>query len=1029
MQKKTITYIKCFSTLLVVTLFSLQVFSQQQTITGTVTDAGSSAGLPGVTVSVKGTNISTQTDTEGKFSINAGTGKTLVFSFVGYEGKEADINNRKTIDISLAASTKGLEEVVVVGYGSTKKATLTGAVATVKGDDLKRSPLPNVTNSLSGRLPGLVAVTRTGEPGNDASLLRIRGSNTLGDNSPLIVVDGISNRSIDRLDPSDIENITVLKDASAAIYGAQAANGVILITTKRGASGKLQVDVNLNAGLTAPTVLPKMADAATYAQLINEIKHYANEDLRYTDEEIQKFKDGSDPWRYPNTDWFKETVKPWSKQNYQNVSISGGSETLRYLVSIGHNYQDGMYYNSATNYSQVNFRSNIDAKLSKNIRLSVDLQGNQEKRNYSGITGDGALNPFWAMNRAYPYLPAKWPNGLPGPDVEYGANSTVIVTDATGYDKNIAYIMQSNVKLDITIPWVSGLSITGNLAIDKNIQTRKLFMKPWYLYTLTGFDANDEPILVKGKRGPAEPRLNQSLSNTGRTTANALINYETSIGNSNIKALLGTERIKGDWMTFSAFRRYFTSTAIDQMFAGGDLLKDNFGTASAEARQNYFGRFNYSYKGKYLAEFVFRYDGSYIFPEDKRYGFFPGISLGYRISDEDFWKNNISFINDLKIRGSWGQTGNDRIGPYQYLATYAYSGTYIFNQNVAQKQVNETRTPNPEVTWEIANQSNIGFDAQMLNGKISVTADYFYNLRSDILWWRNASVPASTGLSLPQQNIGKVINQGFELQVGYADMSGDFSYAFSVNGSYAKNKIKFWDETPGIPDYQKSTGHPMYAQLYYNAIGIFRDQAAVDKYPHWAGARAGDIIFEDVNKDGKIDGLDRVRDDKTDIPTFTGGFTGQLEYKNFSLTFLIQGAAGAERSYRTFSGEAGNFLMDDATGRWTEDNPDATKPRTWNRSKEYWMTDGAPNNNYWVRSSDYARLKNLELGYDLPRKLINKFGIERLRVYISGANLITITPMVDWDPESPNDDPRSIWVNSQVYPLLKVYNAGLSLTF
>lgn len=327
----------------------------------------------------------------------------------------------------------------------------------------------------------------------------------MGDNSPLIVVDGISNRSIDRLDPSDIQNITVLKDASAAIYGAQAANGVILITTKRGASGKLQVDVNLNAGLTTPTVLPKMADAATYAQLINEIKHYANEPLRYTDEEIQKFKDGSDPWNYPNTDWFKETVKPWSKQNYQNVSISGGSETLRYLVSIGHNYQDGMYYNSATNYSQVNFRSNIDAKLSKNIRLSVDLQGNQEKRNYSGITGDGALNPFWAMNRAYPYLPAKWPNGLPGPDVEYGANSTVIVTDATGYDKNIAYIMQSNVKLDITIPWVSGLSITGNLAIDKNIQTRKLFMKPWYLYTLTGFDANNEPILVKGKRGRRNP--------------------------------------------------------------------------------------------------------------------------------------------------------------------------------------------------------------------------------------------------------------------------------------------------------------------------------------------------------------------------------------------------------------------------------------------------------------------------------------------------------------------------------------------
>ncbi len=999
-------------------------------VTGTVTDVAKNTPIAGVSVGIKDGKVATATDDKGNFIVNVNKNAVLVFSFIGYASQEVAVNGKSVVNTSLKATESNLNDVIVVGYGSTKKATLTGSVASVKGDVLQKSPLPNVTNSLGGRLPGLVAVTRTGEPGNDASLLRIRGSNTLGDNSPLIVVDGIANRSIDRLDPADIASISVLKDASAAIYGAQAANGVILVTTKRGLSGKPQLQINLNGAMTSPTVLPKMADAATYAQLINEIKHYANEPLRYTDEDIQKYKDGSDPWGHPNTDWFKETVKPWSPQYYGNMSLSGGSDNIKYLISIGHNYQDGMYYNSATNYSQTNFRSNIDAKISNSIKLSLDLQGNQENRNYSGITGEGALNPFWAMNRAYPYLPAKWPNGLPGPDVEYGANSTVIVTDATGYDKNVAYVFQSNIKLDISIPWVKGLSITGNAAFDKNMLTRKLFQKPWYLYTLTGYDANNQPELTKGIRGFSDARLTESLNNTQRVTLNALINYETTIGSDHaVKALLGTERISGDLQFFSAYRRNFTSTAVDELFAGGDLLKDNSGTASKTARLNYFGRLNYAYQGKYLAEFVFRYDGSYIFPENKQYGFFPGVSLGWRVSQENFWKNNISFINEFKIRGSLGRTGNDRVDPYQFLSTYGYSGTYVFNSGVAVKQVSEVRIPNPEITWEIADQGNIGFDAQLFDGKLSITADYFHNYRSNILWWKNASVPATTGMSLPMQNIGEVLNQGFETQVGYNNRIGAFTYAVSANVSYAKNKIMFWDETPGFPSYQQSTGHPMNAQLYYQAIGVFRDQKAVDAYPHMAGARAGDLIFEDVNKDGKIDGLDQKRDYKTDIPTVTGGFSFDLGYKNFYLSGLIQGAAGAERAYRTFSGEAGNFLVHDIEGRWTEDNIDAKKPRTWNRSKEYWMTDGAPNNTYWVRSSDYLRLKSIEFGYNLPNSLVKKWGLNNLRVYVSGANLITITKMQDFDPESPNQDDRSIWVNSQVYPLMKVLNAGLSVNF
>jgi TonB-linked SusC/RagA family outer membrane protein len=623
-------------------------------------------------------------------------------------------------------------------------------------------------------------------------------------------------------------------------------------------------------------------------------------------------------------------------------------------------------------------------------------------------------------------------NGLPGPDVEYGANSTVIVTDATGYDRNKTYVMQSNMKLDITIPWVEGLSITGNAAFDKDIHNRKVFQKPWYLYTWDRqtYDGNNQPVLVKGKRGFPEPRLTQSLSDASRTTLNALLNYNRTIAeNHELKFLLGTERREGESMSFWAFRRNFASEKIEQMNAGGDYLKDNGGSARADARLNYFGRVNYAFSEKYLAEFVWRYDGSYIFPEDTRYGFFPGVSIGWRISQEEFWKNNVSFVDELKIRGSWGQTGNDRIAPYQYLSSYGYNGTHVFNQNVEVNAVRELRIPNPNITWEVANQSNIGFDGQMFNGRLSVSGDYFHNLRTNILWWKNASVPATTGLSLPRQNIGEVVNQGFEFLIDYQNEIRDFSYGVSLNGSYAKNKIKFWDETPGVPEYQQSTGRPMYAKLYYKAIGIFRDQTAVDGYPHWPGARPGDIIFEDVNKDGEINGLDRVRNEKTDIPTFTGGVSINLGYKNFYTSMLIQGAAGAVRSYRTFSGEAGNFLMDDVEGRWTEDNMDATKPRTWNRSKEYWMTDGEPNNTYWVRNSDYLRVKSLEIGYNVPDALLSKAGIDDLRIYFSGSNLFTLTSMVDWDPESPDSSPSSIWVNSQVYPLMKVYNFGLALTF
>jgi TonB-linked SusC/RagA family outer membrane protein len=1015
--------LNCIVFLFLFLISSPTVFAQQK-ITGRVGHGDTS--LQGVTVAVKGTGASTQTDANGNFSINASPKATLVFSYIGFVTQEMPVNNRSAINVQITPSNTLLNEVVVVGYGVTKKATLTGAVSTVKGREIAQSPATNVSNSLVGRLPGLTAVTGSGEPGYDGSTLRIRGLNTLNNNDVLVVVDGIPGRSLERIDPNSIESVTILKDASAAIYGAQAANGVILITTKRGKLGKPEVALNVSLGYNQPTRLPKMADAATYATMLNEIALYNGSPAKYTPEEIQKFSDGSDPWKYPNTNWFDATLKKHSQQNAYNVTVSGGSDALRYFVSIGGKTQEGNYYRSATKFNQYDFRTNLDGKISKNISLAFDIAGRMEDRNYP-VRGAGSI--FRMVMRGKPTLPAYWPDGTPGPDIEYGDNPVVISTDATGYDKDKYYTLNSNLKLNVIIPWVKGLSISGNAAIDKGFEFRKTWQTPWYLYTwdYQTYDANNKPVLTKGKRGFDDARLNQYSRDEITTTLYGLINYETKIAaDHTVKFLVGTESRKGNGQYFSAFRRFFPSASLDQLFAGGSAEKDNTGSGYVNARLNYFGRVNYSYKDKYLAEFVWREDGSYIFPKDKRFGFFPGISAGWRVSEEDFFKDNIKFINSFKLRGSWGKTGNDRIKEWQYLSTYGLGNFLGFNNypfvtnGNENPTIYETRVPNPSATWEIANQKDLGFDATFLNNKLSLEADYFDYKRSQILIQPNASLPGTVGFTPPIINIGKVSNKGFDFNLSYRDHAGDFDYSVSLNGGYAKNRITFWDETPGAPEYQKSTGHPMFTNLYYTAMGVFSDSNAVNKVAHWNGARAGDVIFEDVNNDGKIDANDRKRIDKNNVPTLTGGMTLGLQYKGFDLSVLLQGAAGAVNYISTESGEIGNYLQSFATGRWTPDNPSSTKPRAFNRDAEYWRSNAST---YFLKKTDYIRLKNLQFGYNLPRKIDQKLGLQMLRLYVSGYNLLTYSPdYKDFDPEAAAG-------NGQSYPLQRVGTVGLNITF
>jgi TonB-linked SusC/RagA family outer membrane protein len=1027
--KKIREIIRMFLILIICVSLDLSAADQATRITGTITDENGSP-FPGVNIQAEGTTIGTISDINGKYTLDVpNANATLIFTFVGYSTQKIQLSGKTTIDVSMKPDVMNLDEVVVVGYGTARRATITGSVASVAGEKLQVAKTTNFSNALVGRLPGLVAVTRSGLPGADDATIRIRGMNTLNNNNPLIVVDGIAGRSMSRLNPSDIESVIILKDASAAIYGAQAANGVILITTKRGASGRLKVNAEYTHGFASPTVLPDMADSYLYATMMNEVDTYAGQTPRFTAQDLQLFKDGTDPWGHPNTDWFKEVFKPFSLENKGNVSLTGGTESLKYFVSLGSRFQDGTYRKSGVNYSQVDFRTNIDGKLNDNISLAIDVAGRQENR-HNTIYSE--YETFRNVPRGKPSDVAWWFNGKPGPDVESDLNPVAMVTNMGGYDKDIRYILESNLRLNIIIPWVEGLSITGNASIDKNFRNEKLWKTPFYLYVWDKitYDTDGMPLLSGSKRGVSQPQLNQGNTVGGRNTYNTLINYEKKIAESHrIKFMAGAERSRGLSEFYEASRKYFVSSSIDQLFAGSDLEKNNTGNASESARMNYFGRFNYDFRSKYLAEFVWRYDGSYMFPADKRWGFFPGFSLGWLVSEESFWKDNVPFINYLKFRGSWGQTGNDRINEYQYLSVYKFAsgmgnledglnmGEWVTGRSIINKVLYEQSIPNLNVTWEVANQTDIGFDAQLLGGKLKLEADYFHNLRSNILTQRNASVPKSTGLTLPPENIGKVVNRGFEYVIGYEDKVGNLIYNVSWNGGYAKNEIKFWDEEPGVPDYQRTTGYPMNSKLYYQAIGIFRDQAAVDAYPHWVGARPGDIIFKDVNEDGKITGLDMVRDYRSNIPRFTSGLNLDLTYKNFYTTVLFQGAWGKIRYHYVEGGVSGNYYMEDAEGRWTEENPDATKPRAFNYTSEYWRSQ---DNTYWLRSADYVRLKNLEIGYNLPHSMTTRLKIDGFRFYVGGTNVLT------WAPHMPSFDPES---TAQDYPLSKVYSLGASLTF
>jgi len=1036
-------------------------FQQNKTVRGKVTDEQGKP-VPDVSVLQKGTSNGTITSATGDFSLSVPDNAILVFTSVGFGDQEMAIGDNSTINVQLKSLAQYLTDVVVVGYGTQKKVTVTGAVTSVKGENLVKSPAVDMSNSLAGRLPGLVVIQTSGEPGYDGASIAIRGTNTIGNSRPLIVIDGIPDRDggLGRLNPRDIETISVLKDASAAIYGSRAANGVILITTKKGSTGKPKITYDFNQGWNQPARIPEMSSAFEYASIMNELPIYktipvgeweaawtaiqqtgtydsptpgvSTLNANYSPEAVQKHKDGSDPWKYPDTDWFGDAFKTWSPQARHNLQLSGGSENFRYFASLGYVKQDAYYKNSATKFQQYNFRTNLTAKVNDYISTTLGIMVRREQRRFPT---ESAGSIFRMLMRGRPTEPEVWPNGKPGPDIENGQNPYVITTNATGYNDNPTDYTQANGSIEITNPWVKGLKLTLSAAIDKNSQTSKTWQTPWMLYSWdkVTYEADGvTPKLVGAIRSNfTDPRLTQAYGSVLNTNMTALLNYDRKIGTDHTIGILAgvtKEVYKGEG--FSAFRRNYISPAIDQLFAGGLIGQNTGGSAYKRPRLGYYGRAQYNYKEKYLAEFVWRYDGSYMFPEVGRFGFFPGVLLGWNISNEDFFK--VKHINYLKLRASYGQMGNDQVTingqlqEFAYLSTYGF-GRYPINNAVATSLI-ETLLANPDFTWEVANNYNIGLDASLFNNKVDVTLEYFMNKRKGLLLPNVGSTPGSTGINLPPVNNGRLDNKGFEFSVGYNGKIGrDWTFRAGINGGYAKNQVVNANENPGAPDYQKQKGYQFGGYLVYKSAGVFRDQEDINKntidYSNVTGTLIpGDMKFEDVNGDGKIDGDDRVRLDKSGTPTFNYGATMELRYKGFDLNILFQGATGAAIRIQTESGDIGNFLKYSYDNRWTIDNPSSEHPRLASRGDTYFTGGNFGGNTYYLFNKNYLRLKNIELGYNLPESILNKVKLSNLRVFVNGLNVFTIDKIKVYDPEATAE-------SGVYYPQARVINTGLTLTF
>lgn len=1013
---------------------AVPAFAQNKNVSGTVADEQGKP-LPQVSVTIKGTKKGVTTNEQGAFTISLPQeSKIIIVEHIGFQSQEIDVSNMATpLTIKLVGKTEKLDDVVVVGYGTRKKANLTGAVSSVTGEDMAKSPVAALSNTLAGSMPGLIVNTRSGEPGSDQATIFIRGVGTLGNTAPLVVIDGIPDRAggFDRLNPADIASFTVLKDASGAIYGARAANGVILITTKRGQSGRSSLSFNTNVSATQATRKPEMLNSAEYAQSANEYEALLGQPPIYTAEQIQKYKDGSDPLGFPNTNWWDAVLKPWALQNNNVLSLRGGSDKVKYFVSGQFLRQNSIYKGGNENnfYNNKNVRANIDINATENFKIGVDVL----YRNENKVSSNGAS--FGAIWESYPYLVARYPNGLVGVGIDGGGSSggggggsVVYGQDGSfGTSNNTYDFLQTKTSFNWNLPQITkGLHFDGYYAYDIRNYNYKSFRKtppPVYSYNVN--TKNFDEIASS-----ATPDLNLSNTKTIDQLFNLRLGYERKFGSHNLEAFVAYEQTQQNYTQLDAYRTGFLSNDIPELFAGSTIGQSNNSTTTKTARQNFISRISYGYADKYLLDINMRSDGTANFPEGKRSSFFPAFSAAWRISQESFFKSGI--IDDLKIRGSWGKTGNDAVNPFQYIQTYQLqagqlsyylAGGYFYGTNPTQVPGFALGpTPNINITWEVATSTNLGIDMRLLKN-LTVSIDAFRAVRKKILVPANAIVPQYTGLTLPDENIGEVLNRGLELALGYrGGKPGGFMYQINGNITYAVNKVVFGAEPNTVVDYQKITNRPTGSWLIYQAEGIYQTMDEVTKSAHPVGSGPGDIKYKDVNNDGEINGLDRVRTDLSATPQIMYGTTFNGRYKNLDLTIFLQGQARAQAMLQPAGLNMARQFYD---GRWLKQG-DNQYPRTFNGPTSRTFGSNTYGSTFWLLNNSFLRLKNVEIGYSFSKEMLKHIKMQGARFFVSGNNLFSIDKFGPaFDPEAPS----GTGTNGRYYPQQRVLNIGLNVTF
>ncbi len=999
------------------------VYARQQavTLTGKVTDTDGKA-LPGVSILIKGTTQGTATDIDGKYSIHVKTGQTLVFSFIGYKTQEVVYNGQKTLNLVLKEETTTLGEVVAVGYTTQRKATISGSVATVKSEKLAVAPIASASNSLAGKLPGLISLQSSGQPGYDQASLSIRGFG-----NALVIVDGVES-DFNNIDVGEIESVTILKDASASIYGSRAGNGVILVTTKRGANEKPTINLNMSYTLQGITMMPKPASAGQFAEMKAEAWLQSGkppDQVPYTEEEIQKYYDGTDPL-YPNTDWYDYLIRDWAPQQNYSMSVRGGSNRIKYYGYVGYLNQETIWKRNGGNYGRYNFQSNLDARITDNLKLRFDMTYIYENRAFPWRPQNSDVwQDFW---NTWPIYPATLPDQT---KISYadgaGTGGAHVTTNRaiSGYSDTKTHNLKGTISLNYSFDkFMKGLSAKAFVNGVQSFTGNKHFTKPVDFYT---YDPESDTYTLAGslgKKASMTQRRGQSRVITGQFS----MMYDNQIApNHHLTALALYEVIDYYSDYISVYRRDFLTPSIDQLFAGSTEGMTNYGAASEMGRKSYVGRINYSYKNRYLVETILRADASAKFPPSRRWGYFPSVSVGWRLSEEPFMQK-LDKLDNLKMRLSYGRSGNDGVGNFQYLSGYKLGHLYILNNQVLQGLVS-TGLPNPDLTWENISVYNAGLDFSFFNKQIYGSGDVFYRIREGIPATRITSLPSSFGASLPPENINSLNNRGFEFQLGTSGNTHGLTYDINGQLSWSRAQWMHYEEPeyddPDQKRIYKNSGRWTDRQYGYISDGLFTSQEEIDALDFDQdqqgniSLRPGDIRYVDVNKDGILDWKDQVEIGKGVVPHWMVGFNVSLSYRNFDLYTLFQGAFGYYNYVTLLHGNVPPAIMYDL--RWTEENndPHASVPRLGGAATNNLVSD------FYYKKAGYMRLKNMSLGYNLPKHWLESANIEKVRIYFSGVNLLTFDKLRKYhiDPESPSG--RA----GYYYPQQRTLSFGIDMSF